>query len=56
LEMYRWMWQRINDWSEAFPRYLCMEPPWVWEQVANQPAPGSGTLEGQLIARLQALR
>jgi hypothetical protein len=56
LEMYRWVWQQLNDWSEEFPRYLCMEPPWVWEQVTDRPAPEPGILEKQLIDRLQKLK
>jgi spore photoproduct lyase len=56
LMMYRWMWQRLSDWSEDFPRYLCMEAPWVWEQVTGASAPDPGRVEKKLVARLNDLR
>ena len=52
-EMYRHVWQRLQEWSEAFPRYLCMEPPWMWEEVTGTPAPDPTTIEAALIARLK---
>lgn len=56
LTMYRWMWRRLQDWSKEFPRYLCMEPPWIWEQVTGESAPDPGWVEGKLISRLQKLQ
>jgi spore photoproduct lyase len=56
LRLYRWMWQRLNNWSEDFPRYFCMEPPWIWEQVTGRSAPEPGWMEGQLVTRLQKLQ
>lgn len=54
-EMYRRVWTRLNEWSEDFPRYLCMEPPWMWEDVTALPAPDPSRLEASLVARLREL-
>jgi len=55
IAMYRRVWSRLRDWSEAFPRYLCMEPPWMWEEVTNQSAPDAETMEAALVGRLREL-
>lgn len=56
LEMYRHVWTLLKDWSEDFPRYLCMEPPWVWEAVRGEGAPAASEMETVLVNRLEALR
>lgn len=54
-EMYRHVWRRLREWSEDFPRYLCMEPPWMWEAVLETSAPRPEAVEARLLARLQEL-
>lgn len=54
-EMYRQVWRRLSEWSEAVPRYLCMEPPWMWEEVTERAAPAPEAVEARLLARLREL-
>ena len=54
-EMYRRVWRRLAEWSSDFPRYLCMEPPWMWEEVTAEPAPPPQSIEHSLIHRLKGL-
>lgn len=54
-EMYRRVWRRLGEWSEEFPRYLCMEPPWMWEEVRGEAAPAPEAIEASLLRRLEAL-
>ncbi len=55
LEMYRYVWGLLREWSEDFPRYLCMEAPWMWEAVLDGPAPPAEEVENNLIRRLEKL-
>ncbi len=54
-EMYRRVWRRLAEWSRDFPRYLCMEPPWMWEEVTAEAAPQPQVIEQSLIRRLKDL-
>ncbi|HKY63278.1 MAG TPA: DNA photolyase [bacterium] len=54
-EMYRRVWRRLAEWSLDFPRYLCMEPPWMWEEVTAEPAPLPQVVEHSLSQRLKEL-
>lgn len=56
IEMYRKVWGWLKDWSEDFPRYLCMEPAWVWEKVRGEAAPSPESMEDRLVRRLGELR
>lgn len=56
MEMYQWIWRRLKEWSDEFPRYLCMEPPWVWEKITGREAPEPERVENQLVDRLESLR
>lgn len=54
-EMYRRVWRRLAEWSGDFPRYLCMEPPWMWEEATQAPASSAEAVEASLIRRLREL-
>ncbi len=54
-EMYRHVWSRLQGWSADFPRYLCMEAPWMWEEVTGEAAPLPDAVEAGLIRRLREL-
>jgi spore photoproduct lyase len=56
IEMYRALWRWLEEWSRDFPRYLCMEPPWMWEEVSGAPAPQAAAVETVLVRRLEELR
>jgi len=55
IDMYRKIWQWLQEWSRDFPRYLCMEPPWMWAQVTGEAAPDPEEMEANLVARLHEL-
>jgi spore photoproduct lyase len=54
-EMYRRVWRKLGEWSQDFPRYLCMEPPWMWEEVRDEAAPKPEEIEASLLRRLREL-
>ncbi len=54
MEMYREVWRLLREWSAEFPRYLCMEPPWMWEEVTGA-APDPEEVEARLVNRLKSL-
>ncbi|MCB1215454.1 MAG: hypothetical protein KDK66_08265 [Deltaproteobacteria bacterium] len=54
LSMYQKILAYLRDYSTDFPRYLCMEAPWVWEEVMGE-APSVEAFEEKLGKRLQAL-
>jgi len=56
IAMYRRVWGWLQEWSEAFPRYLCMEPPWMWEEILGNKAPPAAEVESRLWARLGEFR
>lgn len=53
--MYRRVWTLLEEWSQDFPRYLCMEAPWMWEEVTRQKAPRAEEIEAKLVQRLRSL-
>lgn len=55
LEMYRRVWHWLQEWSLDFPRYLCMEPAWMWQDVTGQAPPEATALEALMIQRLRHL-
>lgn len=55
-EMYRKVWLWLMEWSNDFPRYLCMEPPWMWGEATGERAPGAEAMEARLTQRLESLR
>lgn len=55
LKMYQKIWQSLKDWSEDFPRYLCMEAPWMWQQVTGDKPLPAEAIEAQLTHRLVKL-
>ena len=54
-EMYRRVWRGLSAWSLDFPRYLCMEPPWMWEEATGEAAPNPESVEAALLGRLREL-
>ncbi|MCP5468130.1 MAG: DNA photolyase [Deltaproteobacteria bacterium] len=54
-ELYQKLWRWLADWSDDFPRYLCMEAPWMWEAVTSQKAPSPEDKEKELTDRLKSL-
>lgn len=56
LKMYQKMWQWLGEWSEDFPRYLCMEAPWMWKQVTGKAPLPAEEMEAKLTQRLIKLR
>lgn len=54
IEMYRKLWQWLHQWDVEFPRYLCMEPAWMWEKVTGE-SPAASKVEAQLMQRLRWL-
>jgi spore photoproduct lyase len=53
--MYRQVWEWLQEWDNTFPRYLCMEPAWMWEKVAGGNPPRSEEVETSLLNRLRTL-
>jgi len=54
--MYQKIWTWLKEWSAEFPRYLCMEPPWMWERVTGKVPPGPQEVEQQMVQRLIQLQ
>lgn len=54
-ELYRHLWEKLEKWTFETPRYLCMEPDWMWKRVTGIEAPDPTVLEQILQNRLQAL-
>ncbi len=54
-ELYQKVWHWLQEWSQDFPRYLCMEAPWMWQAVTGQEAPLPEQKEIELTNRLKAL-
>ncbi len=54
MEMYQKVWNWLQDWDHSFPRYLCMEPAWMWEKVARKRAPHPEEIETSLLNRLSS--
>lgn len=56
MQMYQKLWRWLKEWSEDFPRYLCMEAPWMWEQVTGKTPLPAEEMETKLTQRLIKLR
>lgn len=54
-ELYRHLWEKLAEWTSETPRYLCMEPDWMWQRVTGSEPPAPAALEQILQNRLQAL-
>ncbi|GIW43331.1 MAG: hypothetical protein KatS3mg077_0613 [Candidatus Binatia bacterium] len=50
LQMYRTMLRWLADWHPELPRYICMEPPGVWEHVFGE-VPSDQEVAMRLVGR-----